>query len=362
MALIMEDSFSLLPISLWKIAFSRTCLNSTICTAVCQLTHENLFLLSSPSGSWQGMNSAAINVCSGALTNTEIVVLATFNTILGLTSCVGNALILAAIYQVPSLRTISNAFIASLGFADFTVGLFMNPLWVSKSLLNVWKSDNQLSTTIEFLTMQTIVATTFSLCAVSVDRYVAVTNIRYIEILTRSRVRAVIVSIWFFSVVFACLRLVITDPFKLPLYWIAASTITVMIPIVIISLCYFHIFKAVRIQIRRIATLNPDETLVQLKNRKAALTIGIVVGVFLICWTPSLVISLLQFLSTDSCRKMKINGYWFWVALAEFSNSAFNPFIYCIRSRDFRKAVRNVVLSFSLAKICFQRNNHVIAV
>ena len=205
-------------------------------------------------------------------------------------------------------------------------------------------------------------ASTFSLCAVSVDRYVAVTNIRYIEILTRSRVRAVIVSIWFFSVVFACLRLVITDPFKLPLYWIAASTITVMLPIVIISLCYFHIFKAVRIQIRRIATLNPDETLVQLKNRKAALTIGIVVGVFLICWTPSLVISLLQFFSTDSCRKMKINGYWFWVALAEFSNSAFNPFIYCIRSRDFRKAVRNVVLSFSLAKICFQRNNHVIAV
>ena len=99
------------------------------------------------------MNSTAINVCSGALTNTEIVVLATFNTILGLTSCVGNTLILAAIYQVPSLRTISNAFIASLGFADFTVGLFMNPLWVSKSLLNVWKSDNQLSTTIEFLTM-----------------------------------------------------------------------------------------------------------------------------------------------------------------------------------------------------------------
>lgn len=238
-------------------------------------------------------------------------------------------------------------------------------MWVSKSLLNVWKSDNQLSIATEFHTMQTIVATTFSLCAVSVDRYVAITNIRYIEILTRSRVLGVLVSIWFFSVVFACLRLIITDPLKLPLYWIAASTITVILPILIISLCYFHIFKAVRIQIRRIAvnsTLNQDETLVQLKNRKAALTIGIVVGVFLICWTPSLVVSVLQFFSTDSCTKMKINGYWFWVALAEFSSSAFNPFIYCIRSRDFRKAVRNRVLSFSLTKICFQRNDHVIAV
>ena len=38
-----------------------------------------------------------------------------------------------------------------------------------------------------------------------------------------------------------------------------------------------------------------------------------------------------------------INGYWFWGALAEFSNSALNPFIYCMRSRDFRKAVKKVI-------------------
>lgn len=303
-------------------------------------------------------NTAIPNECSGALVNTEIVVLASLNTVLALTSTLGNALILAAIYSIPSQKTVSNAFIASLAVADFTVGLIMNPLWVAKSVLNIWKSDNTLSTAIEVLTMQTIVASTFSLCAVSVDRYLAVTNIRYNEIMTWNRARTSIIPIWIFSIVFASLRLVITDPFHLPKLWISATALTVILPSVIISVCYYHIFKAARLQIRRITmkeTFSPDEAIKRLKNRKAAFTIGIVIGVFLICWSPSLVISLVQFFSSDPCKKMKLNGYWFWGALAGFSNSAFNPFIYCIRSRDFRKVVKRVLSNFPITKICIKR-------
>lgn len=295
------------------------------------------------------MNSTTLlmaNQCSGALVNAEIAVLAALNTILALISTSGNALVLSAIYLVPGQRTVSNAFLASLGVADFTVGLIMNPLWVLKSVLNIWESDNTLSTAIEVLTMQTIVASTFSLCAVSVDRYIAVTNIRYSELMTWNRVRIVVVSVWIFSIVFACLRLVIVDPFQLPKLWIAASVLTVVLPALLISLCYYCIFKAARLQIRRITldeTINPDEAIAQAKNRRVAFTIGIVVGVFLICWSPSLVISLVQFSCSDPCKKMKLNRYWFWGALAEFSNSAFNPFIYCIRSRDFRQAVSRVL-------------------
>ena len=221
-------------------------------------------------------------------------------------------------------------------------------LWVAKSVLNIWKSDNQLSTAIEVLTMQTIVATTFSLCAVSVDRYIAVTKMRYIEIMSWKRIRIVILLIWTFSILFACFRLLITDPLQLPKLWLAATVITVVAPLTLISICYYHIFKAARFQIRKISAseetrISVDQALMQLKHRKAALTIGIVVGVFIICWTPSLVISLIQFFTFNNCQKLMINGYWFWGALAEFSNSAFNPFIYCMRSRDFRKAVKKVI-------------------
>ena len=168
--------------------------------------------------------------CSGALNSIEIVVLATLNTILALVSTVGNALVLLAIYRVPSQKTVSNAFIASLGVADFSVGLIMNPLWVYKSVLNIWQSDNIISTVIEVVAMQTVVATSLSLCAVSLDRFIAVTNIRHNEILTCNRVRTVIISIWIFSVIFASLRLIVTDPFELPKLWIAPTTITVILP------------------------------------------------------------------------------------------------------------------------------------
>ncbi|XP_068711805.1 beta-1 adrenergic receptor-like [Montipora foliosa] len=292
--------------------------------------------------------------CSGELNRLEIVILATLNTTLALISTLGNALILAAICLESSQRTVSNAFIASLGMADFSVGLIMNPLWVSKSILNIWRSDNLISTAIEVLTMQTIVATSFSLCAVSLDRYISVTNIRYNEKVTWNRVRMVIASIWVFSITFASLRLLIKDPFELPKLWIAATVITVVSPCLVISICYYFMFKAAQIQIRKIAkretVTNRDEAIARLKNRKAVFTIGIVVGVFVVCWTPSLVISFVQFFYNDPCERMKLNGHWFWGALAEFSNSAFNPFIYCIRMRDFRKAVKRVLFRFRIAK------------
>ena len=308
------------------------------------------FVLSKPPGmnTTSTQNSTLEEDCSGALKNAEIAILSAMNSVLALISVVGNALILAAIYKVQSQRTPSNAFVASMGAADFSVGLFMNPLWVAKSVLNIWKSDNQLSTAIEVLTMQTIVATTFSLCAVSVDRYIAVTRMRYIEIMNWKRIRITILLIWTFSMLFACLRLLITDPLQLPKLWLAATVITVIAPLTLISICYYHIFKAARFQISKISAseesrISPDQAIMQLKHRKAALTIGIVVGVFTICWTPSLVISLIQFFTVNNCQKLMINGYWFWGALAEFSNSAFNPFIYCMRSRDFRKAVKKVI-------------------
>ncbi|CAH3104299.1 unnamed protein product [Pocillopora meandrina] len=300
-------------------------------------------------------NSTLEEDCSGALKNDEIAILSAMNSVLALITVVGNALILAAIYKVQSQRTPSNAFVASMGAADFSVGLLMNPLWVAKSVLNIWRSDNQLSTAIEVLTMQTIVATTFSLCAVSVDRYIAVTRMRYIEIMSWKRIRITILLIWTFSMLFACLRLLITDPLQLPKLWLAATVITVIAPLTLISICYYHIFKAARFQISKISAseetkISPDQAIMQLKHRKglftrydfAFLTIGILL-VDSICWTPGLVISLIQFFIVNNCQKLMINGYWFWGALAEFSNSAFNPFIYCMRSRDFRKAVKKVI-------------------
>ena len=89
---------------------------------------ENLsFVLSKPPGmnTTSTQNSTLEDDCSGALNNAEIAILSAMNSVLALISVVGNALILAAIYKVQSQRTPSNAFVASVGAADFSVGLFV---------------------------------------------------------------------------------------------------------------------------------------------------------------------------------------------------------------------------------------------
>jgi adenosine receptor A2a len=70
----------------------------------------------------------------------------------------------------------------------------------------------------------------------------------------------------------------------------------------------------------------------QKREQKAARTIGVVVGVFVVCWLPLLVITL----SPEEIGVSKVLNYFiFSLALC---NSAINPYIYCARNSRYREA------------------------
>ena len=123
----------------------------------------------------------------------ETILFCSLNSINGFFAMAGNLLVLAAIYCTRQLWTSHHIFICSMVVADFLVGLIMNPLYIAIAVLKVWLSEHVLFTMESFLWIQTLVATTFSLSAVSVDRYLAVTSpIKYRAAVSARRCKIVV--------------------------------------------------------------------------------------------------------------------------------------------------------------------------
>ena len=110
----------------------------------------------------------------------------------------------------------------------------------------------------------------------------------------------------------------------------------------VISYCYVYIFKAARSQCIRIAA---DNSLCKevLKNKKAACTLCIVIGLFALLWLPSLALSLWHISVADPLERQCIDYLWFWAAFLSFTSSFFNPWIYTIRTKEFRMAFLKVL-------------------
>lgn len=280
------------------------------------------------------------------------VVLALLNVASGVIAVCSNCLILVAFYQSPSLRSISNFFVVSLAVSDLLVGLTVNPVYVVLYLTGVSFDYSRVwpaRLAENWFWIQTVITSTFNLTAISVDRYIAITNtFQYSQIVTLSRCVMGAVFIWTFSILFASVRFLINDLSNLPILWIVTMIFTVLLPLCVICYCYFHIFRAARLQQRQIAMLssvNAEYANTVLKNKKAAWTIGIIIGLFILMWSPSLVLAFVEIVMSpmDSCSRLKFVVGWYFATFLSFSSSCCNPWVYAARCREFRAAFKRVL-------------------
>ena len=216
--------------------------------------------------------------------------------------------------------------------------------------MNIWEEKEPLTIASECLAAHTVVATSLNLCAVSIDRYLAVVKVfRYDTSLSERRCRIIICSIWLAARLALLPRALIQDRLDLQKFWIVGCTITFFIPLCVIAYCYVHIFKVARSQAKKIQVVTvSSETgrkaaMNSIKERKIALTIAIIIGLFITLWSPSFVLSSIQTFFADDCLKIKLKQRWFWTALVAFSNSAVNPWVYAFRGEENRSAFRKLL-------------------
>ena len=266
--------------------------------------------------------------------------------LISLIACTTNLLILIAIYKKPALRSITNYFLASLAVGDFFVGIVALPLWITRSLLEVADEEHPLNISVDCVYVLSVAVSTYNLCAVSLERYVGVIfPLRYSSIVTLRRFRCAVVSVWVLSSFIASLRLVIHED----IYWMIVVSTVFFIPGVIISYCYVCIFKEASRQVRVIGQQSDSALASYVHNKKASITIAIVIGVFYLTALPIIAFSITELTEVSSekdmaCQNNKEFESWgTWALFLAYSNSAINPWIYAARKSEFREALKVLI-------------------
>ena len=258
---------------------------------------------------------------------TIVVINCILNAPLMLTSITGNALVLAAILRTPSLRSVpSTIFLCSLAITDFLVGLVVQPVYIASELQYLAggphsKVEALISTSLCGVSLATITA-------ISVDRLLALHyHMTYPNLMTTKRAMYASASLWFLSVLLACLRVAWESEV---LFIFEGVYITICF--VLSSASYIKIYFIVRhhqIQIHahqqavnsfNISVNIPDSNNMIISKKRALKTF-----IYSIC----MICCYLPYLSYALLRNTSVIGdeeNWSFAETVVFLNSSVNPF------------------------------------
>ncbi|XP_026053326.1 sphingosine 1-phosphate receptor 3-like [Carassius auratus] len=189
-------------------------------------------------------------------------------------------------------------------------------------------------------------ASTFSLLAIGIERHMTMVRLRPCETAGRGRLLALLGACWAVSVLLSalpslgwnCLGRIHTCSTVLPLYdksYIAFCISVFSALLAAIVVLYVRIYLLVTSSGRRVSSRPSDRSLVLLR------TVVIVLGVFVACWAPLFLMLLLDVGCSPERCPVLYEVHWF-IALAVL-NSALNPLIYTLSSREMRAAFIRVL-------------------
>ena len=280
--------------------------------------------------------------------------------VLSFLTIIGNGFTIFLVCSRRNLRTKPNAFIVSLAVADFCVGLSVIPSLFFCDITNTcdWPHthDHHLLSWVNFIRLLFSYTSVANLCGLVLDRLIAIVHpLKYITLMTRRRIIQVIFFSWVLPASYNVLTFTLyMFYFKtIPVSFIWLTIILEFIPCVVLILCFvtmiFHVCRHDQ-SARTLAKQLRFNHQVSFKihhDRSAVMMMGLVIGVFLVCYGMYLRCSFL-FLSSSKCND---ENYKIPVLVL---NSAINPLAYAFFKRDIKKEFRRLV-----GQVVFKKSNQV---
>lgn len=282
-------------------------------------------------------------------------------------SLLGNILVIIAVMSFRRLRdNVTNYFIISLAFSDLMVAIFVMPYNAVHEVLGYWPFGIVFCDIYQSLDILCCTASILNLCVISLDRYLAIISpFTYYERITKNTSLVLIALVWVVSFFISAFPVILDfheDPsldgwYNDPMFCIltlhkvfalVSSIISFYIPVIVILFVYASIFVVARRQARQIAAYENtakrfagENKKSMARERKAAKTLSIIVGVFIVCWLPFFTINIIDPFC-GRCLSPELFAVFVWLG---FVNSALNPIIYA-QNKNFRRAFKSLLCCY----------------
>ncbi|XP_075057033.1 trace amine-associated receptor 3-like [Mixophyes fleayi] len=282
----------------------------------------------------------------------------------------GNMGIIISISHFKELYSPTNFLILSMAATDFFLGLVIMPYSMIRSVERCWYFGRLFCTIHYCFDLMLSVISIFHLCSIAIDRFYAVCDpLRYPIKITITVIKKMIFLCWSVPAIFA-FGVVITNShvsgiagyeLLVECFNLCPITFNKLWSVIIFFTCFFipgSVMVGIYIKIfivsqrhakilKRVTGNMTDEVSTQIskqRDRKAAKTLGIVMGVFISCWLPVFITVLVDPFLKFSTPEVLFDALN-WLG---YINSTCNPLIYGFFYPWFRKALRYIIFG----KIC----------
>ncbi|XP_052442644.1 trace amine-associated receptor 13c-like [Carassius gibelio] len=271
-----------------------------------------------------------------------------------LTVC-GNLLVIISVSHFKQLHTPANILILSLAVSDLLVGVFVMPLCLSCLIESCWTSGPVMCSILKFMNFQATSVSVHTVALIAVDRFLALSSpFLYSEKISPTVICIATLFNWLFSLIYNFTLLFVNGNFTNVMcpgtcvYFMDGVSslidllIVLLMPCTLIIILYTHVFVIAKRHATAIRALQVHNSTGASKNRisdkserKAAILLGILVIVFLLCLLPYYICSLvIPYSNVDLFYVRNVAVIFF------FLNSTINPIIYALFYPWFQKSLK----------------------